>query len=414
MIENVKLLLGDTGQPRVEHLEQLLSALNTRLVKVLMGQRRAGKSYLLRQIIQSLIEKGIAPEEIFYLNKELNEFDDIADYKQLIALIEAHKLKHALDKKLYIFLDEIQWISGWEKAVNSLSQHPSHAYDIIISGSNSDLLRGELATLLSGRYIVFEILPFSYDEFCGITKQEKSKASYIQFLQQGGLPEMFHLQNESLRRHYIMSLLDTIILKDIAFRYHIKDTFLLERLFLFLTNNISNLFSVNKIVDHLKSHGIKTNVETLSNYLSYLTRTYLLHEVDRYDIKGKEILSSSRKYYLNDLGFRAYLSSQFDPSLSKPLENSIYLHFRRKGFQVYTGKLNQLEIDFIAEKNGTRIYIQVAHTLSDESVVAREFGNLELIHDAHRKVVITLDDVSYGNRNGIEHLLAWELDRYVF
>ena len=327
MIENIQLLLGDTGYPRVEHLKQLLSALDTRLVKVLMGQRRAGKSYLLRQIIQSLIEKGVAPEDIFYLNKELHEFDDIADYSQLIARIEAHKQKHKIEKKLYVLLDEIQWISGWEKAVNSLSQNPSHAYDVIISGSNSDLLRGELASLLSGRYIVFEILPFSYDEFCGITKQEKSKASYIQFLQQGGLPEMFHLQNESLRRHYIMSLLDTIILKDIAFRYHIKDTYLLERLFLFLTNNISNLFSVNKIVDHLKSHGIKTNVETLSTYLSYLTRTYLLHEVDRYDIKGKDILASSRKYYLNDLGFRAYLSSQFDPSLSKPLENSIYLHF---------------------------------------------------------------------------------------
>ena len=410
MLENIYILLKDLGHLRSDYLNQISSALNTRLVKVLMGQRRSGKSYLLRQMIQSLIANGVMPEEIFYLNKELNEFDEVTDYKHLIHLVDSHKKKYKVNHKMYILLDEIQWITGWEKAVNSLSQHPSNAYELIISGSNSDLLHGELATLLSGRYIVFEILPFSYDEYIGITKQEKNKLSYIHFLQQGGLPEMFHLQSEELRRHYIMSLLDTIILKDIAFRYHIKDTYLLERLFLFLTNNVSNLFSVKKIVDHLMGHGIKTNIETLSNYLSYLTKTYLLHEVARYDIKGKEILASSRKYYLNDLGFRRYLSSQFDPSLSKLLENSIYLHFKRKGYQLYTGKLNQKEIDFIAEKNGERIYIQVAHTLTDEVVVEREFGNLELIHDAHKKIVITLDDISFGNRNGIEHLLAWELN----
>ncbi|MEK6556677.1 MAG: AAA family ATPase, partial [Candidatus Margulisiibacteriota bacterium] len=209
MLEDFNILLKDIGHPRTDYLSQITSALNTRLVKVLMGQRRSGKSYILRQMIQSLLAKGVQSEEIFYLNKELHEFDEVSDYKQLIQLIEDHKKKHKVDNKMYVLLDEIQWIAGWEKAVNSLSQHPSNDYELIISGSNSDLLHGELATLLSGRYIVFEILPFSYNEYIGITKQEKNKASYINYLQQGGLPEIFHLQGEELRRHYIMALLDT-------------------------------------------------------------------------------------------------------------------------------------------------------------------------------------------------------------
>ncbi len=399
----------DFGFPRDFYLDKLEKYLGNNLIKVLIGQRRSGKSYIMRQMISRLIKKKVNPKNIFYFNKELIEFDEIDSHKKLYNLIKLY-LKEVKPKgKIYLFLDEIQEIDKWEKLVNSFSQNYKKPYEVFLTGSNSNMLSGEIATYLSGRYITFEILPFSFDEYVKYFKIEKNKNSFWQYLKTGGLPELFHLPGEEERRHYVSSLKDTIILKDIMRRYNIKDIVLLESIFKFLCNNIGHLTSINKIVGYLNSRRHKTNVETVSNYIKYLTQAYLIHEVERYDIRGKEILDRGKKYYLNDLAFASYLSSSFDFGPGKQLENIVYLHYRRLGFKIYVGKIYNNEIDFIIENNMEKKYVQVAYLLADKKTIEREYGSLEKISDNYKKMVISADDIQYKNKNGIEHLLVWDI-----
>ena len=397
------------GYKRKIYLKRLKKYTNNKLVKVLVGQRRVGKSYLLRQIIQELIQNKIKPQNIFYLNKENIAFDEIRNEKDLLKLIEFYKKELKIKGRIYLFLDEIQEVQNWEKLINSLSQDINDDYEIFISGSNSKLLSGELSTYLSGRYISFEILPFSFFEYLEYFKLSKSKENYLAYLKIGGLPELYNLETEEVKSHYVASLYDSILLKDIVKRYNIKNIKLLEEVFKFLIDNIGNLFSINKIVNYLNSKKAKTNFDTISNYIKYLEQSFLVHSVNRFDLKGKNILVSSRKYFLNDLSFRNYLSSSFDYGLGKHLENSIYIHFRSLGYKIYVGSILGLEVDFVIEKNKEKKYIQVAYTLNDKKIIEREFKSLEKIKDSYEKMVITLDDVSLGNKNGIKHLLAWEI-----
>ncbi|MDP3976074.1 MAG: ATP-binding protein [bacterium] len=397
------------GYERKGYLKKFQPALGNKLIKVIVGQRRAGKSYLIRQIIHELIRKGIPPKNTLYLNKELMEFETINDAKKLHDLITFTKKKLKTKGKMFVILDEVQNIDGWEKVVSSLAQNPKENYELIITGSNSTLLSGELASRLSGRYITFEVLPFSFQEYCDFLNLERGKKSYLSYLSSGGLPELFHLTTEEIRRHYVSSLRDTILLKDIVERYNIKDASLLERVFQFLADNIGNLSSLNSIVNALKSSQQRTNHDTVSHYVRSLEQTYLVHEVQRFDIKGKNIFSGSKKYYLNDLAFRNFLSSRFDEGLGKHLENSIYLHYRERGYKIFVGSIQGAEVDFIIENEQERKYVQVAYSLAEKRVSEREFRPLENIHDAHEKIVISLDDVSFGNKEGIKHICAWDL-----
>lgn len=398
-----------TGFVRNIYLNRIEKYFGNKLIKVIVGQRRVGKSYLLRQIIQKLIQKKVNPKNIFYLNKELVDFDEIGNYKDLQKLIEYYKKEIKPKGKVYILLDEIQEIEQWEKIVNSFSQDYKEKYEVFLTGSNSKLLSGELATYLSGRYVSFEILPFSFREYTKYFNIPKDKKSFLEYLKTGGLPELYKLEEEETKIHYLSSLRDTIILKDIVERYKIKNAYLLEKIFKFTTDNIGGLFSINKIVHYLNSQKIKTNFETVANYINYLQQTFLIYETECFDVKGKTILSGSKKYYLNDLSFRNYLSSSFDYSLGGHLENVVYLHYHSLGYKIYVGKIGKSEIDFIIEKGKEKKYIQVAYSLSDKKVIEREFGNLEKINDAYEKTVISLDDVSLGNKNGIKHLRAWEM-----
>lgn len=398
-----------TGFLRKDYLGKIKPYLGNSLIKVLVGQRRSGKSYILRQIIHELIQGGTKPKNIFYLNKELVEFDDVSNYKQLAKLIETYKQKLKVRGKVYIFLDEIQEVEGWEKIVNSLSQNHKEQYEVFITGSNSKMLSSELSTYLSGRYVSFEVLPFSFSEYAACNKLSRNKENFIDYLKSGGLPELFHLAEEEMKIHYVSSLKDTVMLKDIVDKYNIKDSQLLENVFKFIADNIGNLFSTNSLVNHLKSSGIKTNHETISNYVLYLTQTYLVHCVERYDIKGKEIFSASKKYYLNDLSFRNFLSSDFDYGLGKHLENAVYLYYRQLGYRIYVGSIVGEEVDFVVEKEGDKKYVQVAYTLAEKKVANREFRSLEKIDDAYEKIVISLDDAKLGNKNGIRHVRAWDL-----
>lgn len=380
------------------------------LIKVLVGQRRAGKSYLLRQIIEKLIISGVSPVNIFYFNKEMIEFEEIDDFQALHRLILDYRSIMQPSGRVFLFLDEIQLVDGWEKLVNSYSQDYTEEYEIFLTGSNSVMFSGELATLLSGRYVTFEVFPFSFAEYCHFRKEEISKLSLIKYLKTGGLPELLHLDDEEMRFHYTSSLRDTILLKDIVQRYNIKDAWLLENLFKFISLNIGNLFSVNAIVNYFNSHKIKTNHETILNYLAYLKQSYLVHEVERFNLKAKETLSGAKKFYLNDLAFRNYASVRFEFGLAQNLENFIFLCCRSSGYKVYVGNLKDKEIDFVLEKGTEKKYLQVAWMLTDESVIEREFGNLEKISDQYPKSVISMDDLSFGNRNGINHQVAWDFN----
>jgi predicted AAA+ superfamily ATPase len=398
-----------TGFFRKAYIEKFSRYLHNKLVKVILGQRRVGKSYLLRMMIKHLIENQKIPRKnILYINKDISALDFINSSNQLIKVVNEYRQVMKPMGKVFILLDEVQEIKDWEKAVNSLSQDYKFDYEVFITGSNANLLSAELSTYLSGRYIDFEIFPFSYEEYIGFNNLDKSKDSFLAYLKNGGIPESCHLEDPEMKRNYLLSLKDSIVLRDIVRRHHIRDVYLLDKLLNFMIDSIGSLFSINKVVNYLKSSGYKCNAETIGNYVGYMKEAFFIHEVDRFDIKGKKILISEKKYYLNDLGFKYFLFSSFDFAVGKYLENAVYLDLKRKGYQVYTGTLKNKEIDFIAEKDNERKYLQVCYVLADESVIAREFGNLEQIADNYEKVVVSLDDVNFGNRKGIKHINAWK------
>jgi len=399
------------GYFRKNYLSKITKYLNNKLVKVLIGQRRTGKSYILRQIINYLInEKNVTPKNVFYLNKEYIGFDLIKNGSQLDELFKFYKQKLDVSGKIYIFLDEIQNIEQWELFVNSYSQDFTSEYEIFITGSNSNLLSGELATYLSGRYVEFSIYPFSYSEYIDIYKLEKNKTSYLQYLNTGGLPELINFHENEISKNYIESLKNTIILRDIISRYSIKDLQLLESIFRFIISNIGNLTSASNIVKYFKSVNKKTNYETVSTYLSYLIESYVIHQVERYDIRGKQTLTGVKKYYINDLSFKNFLLGFTPSDFGYNLENQIFMQLMEKNYKIFTGTIKDLEIDFIAQKNNETIYIQVAYLLANESTINREFGNLQKIDDNFPKIVVSLDDVQFTGYNGIKHYRPWELD----
>ena len=399
----------ETGFNRDKYTKKILDYLNSRLVKVLVGQRRAGKSYILRQIAKQLINNGVAAENIFFINKEFTDFDFISTYKELESIVKEYRKNLHTVGKTYLFIDEIQMIEGWEHFVNSYSQNYTEDYEIFITGSNSQMLSGELATLLSGRYVKFEIFPYSYSEYLELTQEQKSKQSYIKYMEYGGLPELFYLPNDEARTNYISGLKDTILLRDIIQRYNIKDAKLLEDVFIYLVNNASHLISITNIINYFESKKRKTSYDTLSNYIGYMEQAYLVHKADRYNIKGKDVISGNCKYYINDLSFRKYLYSGFDYGLGNKLENLIYLELKRKGYIIYTGMMREKEIDFVANKEDKIIYIQSCYMLTDESVIIREYTPLQTIKDSYNKYVVSMDDFKFSSKEGIEHVQAWEI-----
>ncbi len=397
------------GFIRKDYTDKIFDYIGNKLVKVLIGQRRVGKSYILRQIAYMLIHHGVDSQNIFYVNKEFTDFDFIENYKDLEALINLYKDKLNPSGKVYLFIDEIQNITGWEHLVNSYSQDFVDSYEVFISGSNSKILSGELATLLSGRYMNFEIFPFSFNEYTGITNKETSKQSYIDYLERGALPELFVLPNDETKRNYVSAIKDTVLLRDIIQRHSVKDPRLLEDIFVYLVNNASNLISITKIVGFFKSKDRKTTYDTVSNYIGFIEETFLIHQVERYDIKGKETISGNCKYYINDLSFKNYLYPGFGYGVGYKLENLVYLELRRAGYEVYIGAMRDKEVDFVAQKGDRIVYLQSTYLLADEQTAKREYAALEGIPDHFEKYVVSLDDISSPSYKGIRHIQAWKL-----
>lgn len=398
---------------RENYINKILSSFdNIDLIKVLIWQRRVWKSYIIKQIIHHLIIKqNINPQNILYINMEYEDFSFIKWKDELKEVFEIYKNHFKVNWKIYFFCDEIQEVETWEKYINSLRADHTLEIEIIITWSNSKLLSNELSTYLSWRYVTFDIYPFSYNDYLILNNLINSKENFLWFLNFSWIPELYNFkENKELQKNFISSLKDTIILKDLVLRYKIKDVALLEKVFLFLVNNVWNLFSINSIARKLKWENINISVTTLSNYLRYLQEILVFYWVDRYDLKWKRILEWEKKYYLNDLWFINFSFSSFDGYIWKKLENYVFTYFKQKWYNIYVWNITWKEIDFICEKDNKKIYLQVAYLLAIEDVIEREYWNLRQINDSFPKYVISLDDIKMPIDNyWIEHIRVWEL-----
>jgi uncharacterized protein len=398
----------DLGFLRSGYTNKIADFTGNRLIKVLVGQRRTGKSYILRQVAKNLIDNGLSPENTLFINKEFTDFDFLFDYKALDEFIKLYKSELKPKGRIYIFIDEIQNIEGWERVVNSYSQDYTENFEFFVSGSNSKMISTELASLLSGRYITFNIFPFSYTEFLGITKSELSKTSYMEYMSTGGLPELFAIPKPETRRNYVAAIKDTVMLRDIIQRQNIREPGLLEDIFVYLINNASNLISVSNVFNYFKSLGRKTGYDIISNYIGYLQDSFLVHRCERFDIRGKQTIAGNVKFYANDLAYKNYLYPGFGYGFGYMLENLLYLDLRRAGYEVYTGNIRNKEVDFIAKKADKTIYIQCAYLLAEPETIEREYTPLEAIDDNYEKYVVTLDDLIMPSNKGIKHVQAWK------
>lgn len=400
----------DLGLIRTDYLHKISHAIGNKLVKVLVGQRRSGKSYIMRQLMHRLIStEEVEPTQLFYINFEFAPFGFIQCADDLYEIFKLYRKEICPEGKVYLLLDEVQNVAEWEKVVNSLSQDYTEDCEIIITGSNSKMLSSQLSTLLSGRYIDFQVFPFHFKEYAAIKECPADRSSYIDFLNSGGFPELFHLSDFETKRNYVSSIKDTVLLRDIIQRNNIKDARLLSDIFEYLVNNASNLISINNIANFFKSKGRKTNYETVSNYIMYLEESKLVHRAERYNIRGKEIITGTCKYYVNDLAFHNYLYNGYGYGIGYLLENRIYLDLLIAGYSVYVGVIKEKEVDFIAMKNDRTIYLQISYILADENVIQREYSPFDYLKDHYEKYVVTLDEITLPSREGVQHIQAWKL-----
>ena len=382
------------------YLDRVKPFIDKDIIKVFKGQRRIGKSYLLIQTIDYI--KELHPKaEIIYINKELDEFAEIRDSTTLLSYIKKQKQSN---NKTYLFIDEIQDIQDFEKALRSLLAEGQ--FDIYCTGSNAKLLSGELATLLSGRYIEVEVFGLSYIEFLAFHNQTDSDQSLENYLRFGGLPFLIHLPLESpIVFEYLKNIYQTILLKDIVSRYNIRNIAFLERLVRFLCDNTGSIVSAKKISDFLKSQQVKISPQVVLDYLEYIASACLIYKVIRTDLAGKKIFEIGEKYYFEDIGLRNSIVGYKTPDISKILENVCYMHLRTCGYSIFVGYSDNKEIDFICEKQGEKLYVQVCYLLADEKTIEREFGNLLEIKDNYPKMVVSMDTTkSIGTFKGIKTL----------
>lgn len=390
---------------RERYLERLTPFIGKELIKVIVGQRRVGKSYFLFQIMDYIREKEPDPV-ILYINKEDLQYEFINTYSDLVEYVEAERGEAPY---AYLFVDEIQDIHQFEKALRHLQSQKS--WDIYITGSNARLLSGELATLLSGRYLQLEMFGLSYSEFLLFHRREDAPESFLQYLRYGGLPYLHHIAlRDTTVFPYLRNVYAGILFKDVISRHKIRNTAFLERLTAFLADNIGQLISAKKISDYLKSQKIKLNHTTVLHYLDFLTQAYFVFKVQRSDLKGKRLLEIGEKYYFGDLGIRHAIKSYQNENIGQLLENVVYLHLRILQYQISVGKLDHKEIDFVCEKEGRTCYIQVTLSLSNEKVQQREYGNLLAIPDNERKIVITADEYHPQHFSGIE---IWNIRKFL-
>ncbi|MDP2691649.1 MAG: ATP-binding protein [bacterium] len=385
---------------RDHYLGRIKPFMEKELIKVIIGQRRVGKSYFLYEIMDELTRRGVKEEQMLSINKESYDWDHVRDNKDLIKAVEKHF--GAKKAKRYLFIDEVQDIQHFEKALRSLQQ--TGQYDLYITGSNAFMVSSELATYLGGRHISFEIFSLSYPEFLRFHQMEKGTRSFFQYLQYGGMPYLIHIEkNDEVVYQYLSSVYNSILLQDIVERYGIRQVDFLNRLVLFLADNVGSFVSAKSISDYLKAQHMNLSPSVVLNYLQYIISSFYLYEAKRSDISGKKIFQIQEKYYFGDLGFRHALIGYRQTDINKMLENVVYLHLKREGYQITVGKQGEKEIDFIAQKGDEKLSVQVCYLLTNQKVRDREFGNLLEIKDNYRKIVLSMDEGAGGNIQGVEH-----------
>lgn len=388
---------------REQYMQQIRDFIDKPVVKIITGMRRSGKSVLLTLTKQELLKRNIPSKNIIMINFESLRYENLKDYRALYnAIMEKAE---AVAGKIYILLDEIQEVTEWEKAIDSFRIDLD--CDIYITGSNARLLSSELATLLAGRYVEIKIYPLTFKEYLLFAKANPDEVNFNtqehfrNYLRFGGLPGIHQMKWDSVRIYqYLTDIYNSVLLKDVISRNKIRDTALLERIVLYLMDNVGNTFSAKTITDFLKNQGRKLSTETVYNYLTALESAFLIHKVSRFDLKGKRILETQEKYYLADLGIRHAILGYRDNDIAGLLENIIYNELLSRGFNINIGKHGVTEVDFIANKRDTRLYLQICYVLTPENT-EREFSPLENINDNYEKLVLTTDTLLDINRHGI-------------
>ena len=395
---------------RERYLKLIRPFYDQNLIKVLIGIRRSGKSVILTQIMDELKQKSIDSKHIIYMNFEDYDYEAYTDPQKLNDYI---KEKINDDEKYYIFFDEIQNVDKWERVVNSLRATKNTS--IFITGSNSDLLSSDLATHIAGRYVSFKVTPFTFEEVCellNVTDSRDIEDAFNDYIKWGGMPQRFMQNDDNSKRTYLYDIYDSIIMKDIVKRFNIKDIDLLRRIITYILTTPSQVFSPDSLKKYMQSDSRYVSLETLYNYLDYIVRANLISKAERYDVRGKRILTGKYKYYLTDLGFTNVLSVGRKEQIGSYLENIVYNELIARGYNVNVGTLDNGEIDFIATKFNEKIYIQVAYILSDESVITREFWAYKKIEDNYPKYVLSMDKFDLS-QNGIIHknIIDWLLNK---
>lgn len=384
-------------------MQRIRPFINTDLIKVFTGIRRAGKSVMLELVKNELKESGIGEENFLCINFEQFSNSQFLDVESLYKKIT--DFQKNTKGKIYLFFDEIQEVDGWEKCINSC--RIDFDCDIYITGSNAKLLSGELATYLAGRYVEFVIYPFSFAEFFEmnlIKNPNVDKATcFMQFLKTGGMPFLSNFpDDDSAKSQYLIDIYNSVVLKDVVKRNNIRDVDTLERIVAYAFSNIGHIFSATSLSKYFKSENRKISHDTILNYLKFCSDAFLFYKINRYDLDGKKIVTVNEKYYCADHGLREALFGKNIQNIDQVLENIVCLELLRRNYKVYVGKKGDLEIDFIAEKQGKKIYVQVAYLLANEETIKREFSVYNFVKDSYPKYVVSMDDLDFS-QNGIIH-----------
>ncbi|MFO7736361.1 MAG: ATP-binding protein [bacterium] len=400
----------DPGFIRNVYLDRLIKMNSTKTIVTVTGLRRVGKSYIVRQFIDHLItNKGVDRKQIFYANLFIRELDFLKDpsvFQEMVTLWQKNE-KVNTKKRMYIVIDEVQEISDWQKLVSSYYENYLSEYKIIITGSNSKLLAGEMGTYLAGRSFELVVYPLSFNEYLLFKKVNASTDILAQYLNDGGMPEIILTDNRFARNNLVETTIDSVIMRDIVSRYDIRNINLLRKIVDYLSFSVTDEVSKNKVSNTIKSGGEKVSNHTVSNYIEYLKNAFFLYECPVFSPKKNDIISSKPcKIYLNDSVF--VKKGQNHGDFGKLLENHIFIELKRRGYDVYTVKMEDKEVDFLAQKNGERWYLQSAWTVgdTDSEVYQREFGNLLKIHDHFPKTVISMDPLTHTPDKGINHIRA--------
>lgn len=388
---------------REEYLNKLIALKDKKIIKVVTGVRRCGKSKLLEMYRKWLLEQGVEEERIVSINFEDLDFEDLTDYKKLHTYLKEHLLK---DNMTYIFLDEIQNVEQFPKVVDSL--YIKDNVDIYITGSNAHMLSSEIATLLSGRYIQIEMLPLSFKEYMISTGSMNDRGiKYVDYLQNSSFPYTLELEGQTDEiRSYLEGLYNTIVVKDIINHSKISEPMMLKSILKFIFDNIGNPLSSKKIADTMTSSGRRIDTRTVEKYLNALTESYIIYQAKRYNIKGKQYLKTLEKYYVVDIGLRLMLLGSKQIDAGRILENIVYLELLRRGYDVYVGKVDEFEVDFVAQNGKGTTYFQVALSVRDEKTLERELRSLRAIKDHYPKILLTMDDDPEVHYDGIRRINA--------